>query len=84
MLEHLLIALSHIELHIGISIAKNNNQTILPKHRRRISNEFVFNNISALSWRSVLLVEETGGQGENQLNFLCTSLSKNKVIIKTT
>jgi hypothetical protein len=24
-----------------------------------------FNNISALSWRSVLLVDETGGPGEN-------------------
>jgi hypothetical protein len=24
-----------------------------------------FNNISAISWRSVLLVEETGGSGEN-------------------
>jgi len=26
-----------------------------------------FNNISVLSWRSVLLVEETGGPGENHL-----------------
>ena len=25
-----------------------------------------FNNISAISWRSVVLVEETGGPGENQ------------------
>jgi len=25
-----------------------------------------FNNISAISWRSVLLVEETGVPGENQ------------------
>ena len=24
-----------------------------------------FNNIAAISWRSVLLVEETGGPGEN-------------------
>jgi len=24
-----------------------------------------FNNISVISWRSVLLVEETGGRGEN-------------------
>jgi hypothetical protein len=24
-----------------------------------------FNNIPAISWRSVLLVEETGGSGEN-------------------
>jgi hypothetical protein len=24
-----------------------------------------FNNISVISWRSVLLVEETGGSGEN-------------------
>ena len=28
-----------------------------------------FSKFSVLSWRSVLLVEETGGQGENQLNF---------------
>ena len=26
-----------------------------------------FNNISVISWRSVLLVEETGDPGENQL-----------------
>jgi len=26
-----------------------------------------FNNISVISWRSVLLVEETGGPGENYL-----------------
>jgi hypothetical protein len=25
----------------------------------------IFNNISVVSWRSVLLVEETGGPGEN-------------------
>jgi hypothetical protein len=25
-----------------------------------------FNNISVISWRSVLLVEETGGHGENR------------------
>jgi hypothetical protein len=25
----------------------------------------IFNNISAISWRSVLLVEESGGPGEN-------------------
>jgi len=25
----------------------------------------IFNNISVISWRSVLLVEETGGPGEN-------------------
>ena len=38
-----------------------------------------FNNFSDFSWRSVLLVEETGGQGENQLNFLCTSFQSSKV-----
>jgi len=26
-----------------------------------------FNNISVISWRSLLLVEETGGPGENHL-----------------
>jgi hypothetical protein len=25
----------------------------------------IFNNISVISWRSVLLVDETGGPGEN-------------------
>jgi hypothetical protein len=29
-----------------------------------------FNNISVISWWSVLLVEETGGPGENQTLFL--------------
>jgi hypothetical protein len=38
-----------------------------------------FNKFSVLSWRSVLLVEETGGQGEKQLNFLCTSFQSSKV-----
>ena len=38
-----------------------------------------FNKFSVFSWRSVLLVEETGGQGENQLNFLCTSFQSFKV-----
>jgi hypothetical protein len=31
-----------------------------------------FNNISAISWQSVLLVEESGGPGENQT--CCKSL----------
>ena len=38
-----------------------------------------FNKFSVFSWRSVLLVEETGEQGENQLNFLCTSFQSSKV-----
>ena len=38
-----------------------------------------FNKFSVVSWRSVLLVEETGGQGENHLNFLCTSFQSSKV-----
>jgi hypothetical protein len=29
-----------------------------------------FNNISVISWRSVLLVEETGVPGEKQLDYL--------------
>jgi hypothetical protein len=29
--------------------------------------EAIFNNISVISWRSVLLVEETGVPGENHL-----------------
>jgi len=27
----------------------------------------IFNNISVISWGSILLVEETGGPGENRL-----------------
>ena len=30
-----------------------------------------FNNISVISWRSVLLVEETGGPGENHRPAAC-------------
>jgi hypothetical protein len=30
-----------------------------------VLNNATFNNISVISWRSVLLVEETGGPGEN-------------------
>ena len=33
-----------------------------------VSSNFSFNNISVISWRSVLLVEETGVPGENHLN----------------
>jgi hypothetical protein len=33
-----------------------------------------FNNISVISWRSVLLVEETGVSGENQLYNLSSSV----------
>jgi hypothetical protein len=29
-----------------------------------------FNTISAILWRSVLLVEETGGSGEKRLSFI--------------
>jgi hypothetical protein len=40
-----------------------------------------FNNISVLSWRSVLLVEETGGPGENHRSVAshCQTLSHNVV-----
>ena len=40
-----------------------------------------FNNISAISWRSVLLVEETGGPGENHRPVAshCQTLSHNEV-----
>ena len=40
------------------------------------------NNISVLSWRSVLLVEETGGSGENHQGMeIWNDLSINKVIM---
>ena len=32
-----------------------------------------FNTISAISWRSVLLVEETGVPGKNHLAAICTA-----------
>jgi hypothetical protein len=40
-----------------------------------------FNNISVISWRSVLLVEETGGPGENHRPVAshCQTLSHNVV-----
>jgi hypothetical protein len=31
----------------------------------------IFNNISFMSWRSVLLVEKTGGPGENHRPVAC-------------
>ena len=37
-----------------------------------------FNNISVISWQSILLVEETGGPGENHRKSL-TNLSHNVV-----
>ena len=42
-----------------------------------------FNHISVISWRSVLLVEETGGHGENHgpVDSHCQSLSHNVVSI---
>jgi hypothetical protein len=41
----------------------------------------LFNNISVISWRSVLLVEETGGPGENHRPAAnhCQTLSHNIV-----
>jgi len=49
------------------------NDIILVIKQKIISNMFVcllvfnvtFNNISVISWRSALLMEETGGPGEN-------------------
>jgi hypothetical protein len=34
-----------------------------------------FNNISAISWQSVLLVEETGGPGENHLKVALNTIT---------
>jgi hypothetical protein len=36
-----------------------------------------FNNISAISWRSVLLVEESGVAGENHHRYLSIELGRN-------
>jgi hypothetical protein len=43
----------------------NENQTTKSEEARVIVFNTTFNNISVISWRSVLLVEETGGPGEN-------------------
>ena len=43
----------------------NENQTTKSEEVRVIVFNTTFNNISVISWRSVLLVEETGGPGEN-------------------
>jgi hypothetical protein len=39
-----------------------------PDHRGFMVFNVTFNNISVISWRSVLLEEETGGPGENHLS----------------
>jgi hypothetical protein len=52
-------------------LAKFNYHTILrPRHVSNLNQKFMvfnatFNNISAISWQTVLLVEETGAPGEN-------------------
>jgi hypothetical protein len=40
-----------------------------------------FNNISAISWLSVLFVEETGGPGENHRGILCYNNNNNNFFI---
>jgi hypothetical protein len=35
----------------------------------------IFNNISAISWQSILLVDETGGPGENLSQVIDQTLS---------
>jgi len=44
---------------------------------------FTFNNISVTSWRSVLLVEETGVPGENHRLHLAMSTIRTLVVIDT-
>jgi hypothetical protein len=48
----------------GASTLLNQVKTLENKFKAGDINA-TFNNISAISWRSVLLVEETGGPGEN-------------------
>ena len=40
----------------------------------------IFNNISVISWRSLLLVEETGGPGGNYIVLLLGSLYNTNLI----
>jgi hypothetical protein len=48
------------------------NLSVLNSYRVRVLNT-IFNNISAISWRSALLVEETGVSGSHrQTEFLYT------------
>jgi hypothetical protein len=39
-----------------------------------------FNNVSVISWLSVLLVEETGGPGDNQRPTTCRKSLTNVII----
>jgi hypothetical protein len=41
-----------------------------------------FNNISVISWRSVLLVEETGGPGENHRPVVIREFGVRKSFVK--
>ena len=51
------------KIHIGLQV-----QLIRVQNQLAMVFNATFNNISAISWRSVLLVEETGVLGENNLH----------------
>jgi hypothetical protein len=51
-------------IHSKIVISKNSNGGVHFRYRFMVFNT-TFNNIPVISWRSVLLVEETGVSGEN-------------------
>jgi hypothetical protein len=55
----------------------NENQTTKSEEVRVIVFNTTFNNISVISWQSVLLVEETGGPGETHRPGYLFSVDKN-------
>jgi hypothetical protein len=60
--------LSGIQTHVnGVNLIRyaRNQKIGQPNNFARLVRFMVFNNISVISWRSVLLVEETGVPGEN-------------------
>jgi SNF2 family DNA or RNA helicase len=59
-----IIAIHLDKLGICYNVIQGN---IPPKKRNEYVFNATFNNISVILWRSVLLVEETGGPGENQI-----------------
>ena len=62
------LRLSGIQTHVnGVNLIRyaRNQKIGQPNNFARLVRFMVFNNISVISWRSVLLVEETGVPGEN-------------------
>ena len=67
-----LIAPSHFyNVYILLKVKINTKDVSLNSSVRHIVLNATFNNVSVISWRSVLLVEETGVPGENYRPVAC-------------